>query len=239
MSEIFRKLNLKKLSFSTGIITFLVISILALAGYIFVPQLNTFLGNNQGKVTPDFNKYELDSISVITELNKEEAESVVDFMTQSLEGELLPDEMNITLAVEAKNDNPAEYRGNWNKDGNFITILYVPGPNENEPQYMRIWTLRAYEPISTSKSMPLFSEIFNQEFLASSGQISCQQSNLPSGETITECGSLKTQEDGNLQGVTIRGPVLTEDDPESEFTVISSCFIPKEGTQFYSSDLCI
>lgn len=239
MNKLTEAIKTNKPSISNLIIVFLTLSTVILGTIALAPRLKKLDESNTDKSEVVLDKYEFGSVSVATALNKKEAESGVGFLKESLREELLPGELIITLVRESEEGNPPEYSGNWSKDDYFMTLLYVPGPKENEPQYLRVWALKEYGELTQPKAELYAGELFNDEFISSSGEISCRQIKMPSGHGITECGSLEVQESGVLQGITIRGPIAGQDNSEANLLVISACFIPKDGAPFYSSDQCI
>lgn len=222
-------------------ISFLILVSIILGVLILAPQAKKLVEKWQQpeeEGTLVLNKYEFGKTSVATDLKREEAEKAINFIKSVVIDSLQPDEIAITLAVEEKEDSPPEYRGNWNKNGRFMSILYVPGPMKNEPQYLRIWALVTGESVDKSEVASLSIDLFKEDFVGSSGEIFCRKVSVPDIGDVTECGSLKTRDDGSLQGITIRAPIIIPED-DTKYIVVSSCLIPKEGTPFYNSDLCI
>lgn len=92
-------------------------------------------------------------------------------------------------------------------------------------------------------------EVFLDSFTQAVGPISCAPQSSVAESAITECGSLKSQQTGDLYGITIKSPISLTPPPNApspskastavEVTIVSSCFVPKDGTRFYTASMCI
>ena len=190
------------------------------------------------KIDGKVNEYILSDILVTTEVTSGEAQDVINFLKKSLKENYAPKELTIREAFPGKDKRPAEYRGSWNRDGQYLSVLYVPQFNSQTPFYMRVWILPQEEGIDVEKATSMLKEIFKEDFISLVGDIACHKIKLQDGgANLTECGSLKTQENGGLLGVTVRSPVPIEES-DIKGTAVSACFVPKESTSLYSSSLC-
>lgn len=190
------------------------------------------------KIDGKVNEYILSDISVTTEVTSGEAQDVINFLKKSLKENYVPKELTILKAFPGKDKRPAEYRGSWNSDGQYLSVLYVPQFNSQTPFYIRVWVLPQADEVDVEKATSMLKEIFKDDFISLVGNIACHKIKLQDGGgSPTECGSLKTQENGGLLGVTVRSPVTIEES-DINGTAVSACFVPKESTSLYSSSLC-
>ena len=192
----------------------------------------------RGKIDDKVNEYLLSDILVTTEVTSGEAQAVINFLKITLKENYVPKELTVREAFAGNDKRPPEYRGSWNRDGRYLSVLYVPQFNSSTPLYLRVWILEQADAVDLEKATSMLKEIFKDDFLSLVGDIACRKNKLEEGGgSLTECGSLKTQENASLLGVTVRSPVPIEES-EIKGTAVSACFIPKESTSLYSSSLC-
>lgn len=195
---------------------------------------------------PGMNEYTIDNIKVQTEIPEEFTRTAVEFLKRTTKESSIPSELTLPLQNKGDDQNGPAYIGNWNKDGQFFSFLVGLTTNSKAINYMRIWVMPQSTPVTAKEANAHLSAIFLQSYLSQFGEISC--SAPQNTEKLTECGKMKTDEAGNLLGVTVRSPITLvppqsmSSQPEADVptvTIISACFIPKDGTPVYSASLCL
>ncbi len=211
-----------------------------LAGFILWPWIS-------GSLSTKSPFYTFGNRRIQTDMPKEIANQANTFLETTVKKDLIPSEFAFTLQEKATGDRGNVYIANWNRDGQFISFLVGLTANNKAINYQRIWTMPAAEPLDTDKAVSSLQTIFLPSFLDQFGSVGCTQTQ-PEGNPRTQCGRMKTDAQGNLLGVTVQTPVTLTPPPGAtpvpgitlpEVTIVSACFVPKDGTPVYSSPLCI
>lgn len=185
-------------------------------------------------------EYILSDILISTDLKEKEAQNAIDFIKLTIKEEYYPLDFSLLLIDPSESQSPErEYRGTWNRNGVFVSILYIKGPEESIPEYIRVWSSKPGELNNKSVATKLSKDFFSDSFLTKVAleKITCDEIK-DDGIDGTQCGSMMTQEDESLMGVTVSGPVAIDQD-NFESLIFTACKIPKEGTPFYTSKYCI
>lgn len=187
-------------------------------------------------------------ITVKSQLAAATAESAVSFIQLALKVEDQPQELTFQSIEQADETRGPAAVANWNKNGKFISVL-AGETNDKKPAYFRIWTMPTGEKVTETQAKTLLANLLSPEYLNNfPTKISCQNAKNPTdGTDITECAAMKTLDNGNLVGVTVRAPITLQPPPGApiptgvenpKVIIVSACSVPREGTSFYPAPNC-
>ncbi len=232
-----------------------VITALALAILIFIPKtkqeaLKGLLPSTSQPPGIKLQEYKFANLTINIGTERNIAEIINSFFQNTLKPDLLPKEISFQLTEKAKEGRGDGHTGRWNKDGKYLSVLYGASTDPKKPAYFRIWFMPPGEDTNKLQATTLLHEVFSDKFLNDLGEINCQKSmSTQEKAEVTECAKMKTLDNGNLIGVTVRAPITLDQAPPGitpttntskvKVTIVSACLIPKEGTQYYSHSACI
>jgi hypothetical protein len=214
----------------TGWITGGIIMVAFLGGFILWPFITRL--------------FTQEASSSLTKTLQQQAEA---FAQSTVKTEFLPQTFTFVLQEKGTQERGDIYIANWNKDGKYISLLVGLTSNNKAINYQRVWTSPPADQVDQKRAMEYVKTLFTEPFLTSLGSLPCTEV-TEQGKTLTQCGSMHTDATENLLGVTIRTPVTLTPPPgvtppagmpAPEATIISACFVPKEGTSAYTSSVCI
>jgi hypothetical protein len=221
------------------------LGVVVLAGFIVGPRIK----NTTTKKVPEMPSYVFNGVTIKTELEKSFAESFHTFLLKTTKASRLPKEITLTRTAKAANGSGDVYTGNWNVNGTYMSALVTLTSNNSHINYQRVWMMPVSEPIDHDKANTLLSDIFDPSFLKEVGTVACKDIQGSPEVALTECGIMKTIDSGDLIGVTVKTPITLAPPPGSSpaptdvvlptVTVVSACFVPKEGTPMYTGSTCI
>ncbi len=215
-----------------------------LAGFILWPRVAGFMDKSgapqQTLVYGD--------LTLKTSLASPLAQQVASFLQTATKKSLIPSELVLRVSEKAEGPRGDVFMGNWNHDGKFMSVLVGLTSNNEAINYIRVWHMPLASEVNKEKAQVLLSDILDEGFLKDRSVSSCTQIVTQEQKTITECGAMKSDTNGNLLGVTVRTPITLPLPPDitpqpgltqPDVTVVSACFVPKDGTPAYTTALCI
>jgi hypothetical protein len=190
------------------------------------------------------NSVNIEGIELTTTLPSAVHRDVIAFLKSSLKPELVPETLSFTLQDPAPGQPGDTHFANWNRDGMFFSFLVGLRKDNQGLNYQRIWTMPPAGPMDEQTAQTHLARIFDSAFLSNFANVACTTSK--DTPPRTDCGSMKTQDSGDLLGVTVRSPFQLEQLPGTTpvpgippVTIIAACFVPKAGTPVYTDSLCI
>lgn len=196
-------------------------------------------------------KYLVKNVTIKTNLAKKDAEKIAEFLTMSILPDLMPKELNVTLAEKGSDGKGPVYLGTWNKNGRPFSIIYGLSPDEKSPMYLRVWYMPTGTTVDLKSAEALAEDTFADSFGKTIGTLTCNSIKDPGSEKIiTDCSAMKTASSEDLLGMTIKAPVpLTLPSASDKILptgaatptviIVSACLIPKDKTQVYPAQYCI
>lgn len=197
----------------------MILAAITLGGVIVWPKVEPFFSRESDRLPREFRP------------------AASEFLKTAVKNQFIPDTTQFILQEKQPGQPGDTYIANWNRDGQFFSFLVGLRADNKDINYQRIWIMPQAEPIDDLKATKYLQSIFTGEFLEQFDTISCKTT-----EALTECGDMKTDEEENLHGITVRSPVALPPPPgvpPMEFTIVSACFVPRAGTSAYTSSLCV
>jgi hypothetical protein len=222
-----------------------IVILLILGGGLYISSQS---GKKQNNEPNKIKSTKVQDITINSELPADLIEPYITFIKSSLKQAYIPKNMTVVLTQKSTDKIGNAYSAQWNQEGKFITALVGLTGDNKRINYQRIWTMPASTEIDEKIANSMLQELFQESYLSNLPSIRCAEAKAAIDTKITECGTLKTNTTGDLIGVTVRSPISLDPPPGAtapsgftppQVTIVSACFIPKEGTPQYVSGMCI
>lgn len=193
-------------------------------------------------------KQQQGSIRIQSDLPRGIVSEASAFIKLAVKASLLPEELQLMMQEKATTEKGSVYFATWNRDGQFFSFLVGLTRDDQAINYQRIWTMPQTAPLTEEAATEALSTVYASDFLSRFSPVTCAAVPQKQGQALTECGGIKTAPSGDLVGVTVRSPVKLDPPPGASpsaggdiptVTIVSACFVPKEGASVYPTSLCI